>query len=89
MVLASLRAIGRNLVLLIAISLAFAAGARAQDVLVGTIDKVDTGAKTVAVKTADGTVTVVKYTDKTTVHGLADTAHAAKDGRTCDRSRRS
>jgi hypothetical protein len=77
MVLASLRAIGRNLVLLIAISLAFAAGARAQDVLVGTIDKVDTGAKTVAVKTADGTVTVVKYTDKTTVHGLADTAHAA------------
>jgi hypothetical protein len=74
MVLASLRAIGQNLVLLIAISLAFAVGARAQDVVVGTIDKVDTGAKTVAVKTADGTVTTLKYTDKTAVHGLSGTA---------------
>jgi hypothetical protein len=77
MVLASLRAIGQNLVLFIAISLAFAVGASAQDVVVGTIDKVDTGAKTVTVKAADGTVTTVKYTDKTAVHGLAGTAHAA------------
>src|SRR5580704_13072021 len=77
MVHASLRAIGRNLVLFLGISLVFAFGAKAQDVVVGTIDKVDTGAKTVAVKTADGTVTTVKYTDKTAVHGLSDAAHGA------------
>jgi hypothetical protein len=77
MALASPRAIARNLVLFVAVSLAFAVGARAQDVVVGTITKVDTGAKTVAVKTADGTVTTVKYTDKTAVHGLGDAAHGA------------
>jgi hypothetical protein len=77
MVLGSLRAIGQNLVLFLAVSLAFAAGAQAQNVVVGTITKVDTGAKTVAVKTADGTVTTVKYTDKTAVHGLGDAAHGA------------
>ncbi|MGC2719972.1 MAG: hypothetical protein WA209_10305, partial [Candidatus Acidiferrales bacterium] len=75
MVLASLRAIGQFLVLFVALLFTFAVGAQAQDVLVGTIDKVDTGAKTVAVKSADGTVTVVKYTDKTAVHGLKDAAH--------------
>jgi hypothetical protein len=84
MVLASLRAIGRNLLLFLAVSLIFAFGAQAQNVLVGTIDKVDTGTKTVAVKSADGTVTVVKYTDKTAVHGLKDAAHggdlAGKEG---------
>jgi hypothetical protein len=77
MVHASLRAIGLNLVLFLAISLAYAVGARAQEVVVGTIDKVDTGAQTVAVKTADGTVTTVKYTGKTAVHGLTDAAHGA------------
>jgi len=47
--------------------------ARAQDVthvVSGTIEKVDAGAKTIAVKTADGTVETVKFTDKTTVHGM-------------------
>ncbi len=77
MVLASLRAIGQMLVLLIVVLFTFAVGAQAQNVLVGTIDKVDTDAKTVAVKSADGTVTVVKYTDKTTVHGLTNATHAA------------
>ena len=49
--------------------------AHAQDVthvVSGTIEKVDAGAKTIAVKTADGTVETVKFTDKTTVHGLKD-----------------
>jgi hypothetical protein len=77
MVLASLRAIGRNLLVFLAFGLSLAVGAQAQNVLVGTIDKVDTSAKTVAVKSADGTVTVVNYTDKTTVHGLKDAAHGA------------
>jgi hypothetical protein len=47
------------------------------NVIAGTIEKVDSGAKTIAVKTADGTVETVKFTDKTTVHGLKD---AAKGG---------
>ena len=47
------------------------------NVVTGTIEKVDTGAKTIAVKTADGSVETVKFTEKTTVHGLKDTAKGA------------
>jgi hypothetical protein len=47
------------------------------NVVTGTIEKVDSGAKTIAVKTADGTVETVKFTEKTTVHGLKDTAKGA------------
>lgn len=47
------------------------------NVVTGTIEKVDSGAKTIAVKTADGTVETVKFTDKTTVHGLKDAAKGA------------
>ena len=36
----------------------------------GTVEKVDTAAKTVAIKTADGTVKVVKVSEKQTVEGL-------------------
>jgi hypothetical protein len=53
---------------------------RAADVthiLVGTVEKVDAAAKTIAVKTADGTVETVKFTGKTTVHGLKDAAKGA------------
>src|SRR6266566_1769503 len=55
--------------------------ARAQDVthvVSGTVEKVDAGAKTIAVKTADGTVETVKFTEKTTVHGLKDAAKGTK-----------
>src|SRR5258708_11172493 len=54
--------------------------ARAQNpthILTGTIEKVDAVAKTIAVKTADGTVETVKFTEKTTVHGLKDAAKGA------------
>src|SRR5882724_4710844 len=47
------------------------------NVITGTRDKVDSGAKTVAVKTADGTVETVKFTEKTTVQGLKDAAKGA------------
>jgi hypothetical protein len=46
-------------------------------ILTGTIEKVDAVAKTIAVKTADGTVETVKFTEKTTVHGLKDAAKGA------------
>jgi hypothetical protein len=42
------------------------------NVVTGTLDKIDSAGKTIAVKTADGTVETVKFTDKTTVHGLKD-----------------
>lgn len=53
------------------------AGQASTNVITGTIEKVDSGAKTIAVKTADGTVETVKFTDETTVHSLKD---AAKGG---------
>ena len=54
-----------------------AAAEGSTNVFTGTIEKVDSGAKTIAVKTADGTVKTVKFTDKTTVHGLKDAAKGA------------
>jgi hypothetical protein len=54
------------------------------NVITGTLDKVDSGAKTITVKTAHGTVETVKFTDKTTVDGLKDAAKgsdlAGKEG---------
>ena len=73
-------------VVLILVALCFvAASLPAQtNVVSGTLDKVDSGGKTIAVKTADGTVETVKFTDKTTVHGLKDAAKgtdlAGKEG---------
>src|SRR5216683_18925 len=69
----------RAVLVLLAASFAITA-ARAQDVthvVSGTVEKVDAGAKTIAVKTADGTVETVKFTEKTTVHGLKDAAKGA------------
>ncbi len=50
----------------------------------GTVTKVDSAAKTVAVKTADGTEHTLKFVGKTTVHGTEagakDTFHGVKEG---------
>jgi hypothetical protein len=68
-------------VVLVLLAACFAiAVAQAQNpthVITGTVEKVDAGAKTIAVKTADGTVETVKFTEKTTVHGLKDGAKGA------------
>src|SRR5216683_1989123 len=68
-------------VIIVILAACFAvAVARAQNpthILTGTIEKVDAAAKTIAVKTADGTVETVKFTEKTTVHGLKDAAKGA------------
>ena len=63
--------------LAIACYLAISAIAKATDVITGIIDKVDSAAKTIAVKTADGTVQTVKFTGRTTVHGLKDAGKGA------------
>lgn len=57
----------------------YASGASAQEVrhaLVGTVKTIDHAAKTVAIKTADGTVETVKWTDKTMVLGVKKTTKA-------------
>ena len=48
-------------------------------VMVGTVDKVDAGAKTVAVKTADGTEHTLAFTGHTVVHGAKDSTRGAED----------
>ncbi len=45
----------------------------------GTITKVDSGTKTMVVKTKDGTEHTIHFVDKTTVHGAAATASGAKE----------
>ena len=62
-------------------------GSGAEHAVAGTITKVDTAAKTVAIKTASGTTEVLKYSDKTTVEaadatakGAVATAGAVKEG---------
>ena len=45
----------------------------------GTITKLDTGTKTVVVKTADGTEHSIKFLDNTAVHGSRDVEEGAKD----------
>jgi hypothetical protein len=70
----------RTVLALFLFSLAFAAPAAHADagnVVTGTLEKVDTGAKTVTVKTADGTEDVVKYTGKTTADGAKSVARPA------------
>ena len=69
------------------LAMCFAVSLAAQtsgNVFTGTLGKVDSGTKTIAVKTADGTVKTVKFTDTTTVDGLKDGAKgtdlAGKEG---------
>jgi hypothetical protein len=45
----------------------------------GTVIKIDAAGKTIAVKTADGTVHTIHFVDTTTIHGVHATATAAKD----------
>lgn len=45
----------------------------------GTITKIDSAAKTIAIKTADGTEHVIHWTKDTTVHGAQAADTAAKD----------
>ncbi len=46
----------------------------------GTVTRVDSVAKTIAVKTADGTEQVFKYTGRTAIHAVKAGSEAAKKG---------
>ena len=73
----------KNLVRLIVVSALVLFAAHAADDVVaavhGTVTKVDSATKTMAVKTKDGTEHTVHYTEKTAVWGADKTAAGAKD----------
>jgi hypothetical protein len=76
------RLLTRLFVLTAALSF-FTTGLRAQHIVhavTGAVTKVDATAKTFAVKTADGTEEVFKYTAKTGIRGATDAKGAAKTG---------
>jgi uncharacterized cupredoxin-like copper-binding protein len=52
------------------------AATKVRHAIIGSVEAVDKGAKTVAVKTADGTIETIKFTEKTTVRGLKDAGKA-------------
>jgi hypothetical protein len=70
-------------VLCVAAMAIFALPVRAADDVVsavhGTVTKVDSGTKTMVVKTKDGSEHTIHYADKTVVHGADATATGAKD----------
>jgi hypothetical protein len=45
----------------------------------GTVTEIDAAGKTIAVKTADGTVHTIHFVDTTAIHGVHATATGAKD----------
>src|SRR5215469_13244870 len=71
---------------LLAITSTFVWSASAQDdavhLISGFVKHVDKGAKTVVIKTADGTEQTVKYTDKTVVEGTKDAGKGVAKGST-------
>ncbi len=66
------------LMLLVLCSSAFAVERR-HGILVGEVLKLDSAAKTVVVKLADGTEHTLHFVKRTTVHGAQDTAAGASD----------
>jgi arginine repressor len=69
--------------LIVALVSGLVASAAAQDVmhiLSGVVTKVDKDAKTIGVKTADGTEHVFKYTEKTGIHGFKEVDKGVKAG---------
>lgn len=62
------------LVLLVCVSVVWPAPVK--HAMIGGIEKINKAAETVAIKTADGAVQTVKWTGKTTVHGLKEGAKA-------------
>jgi hypothetical protein len=52
---------------------------RTHGVLVGTVERLDAGARMVVVRLADGTEHTLHFLKSTAVHGMEDTGAAAKD----------
>jgi hypothetical protein len=61
------------------VTVSLCVAADVETVVHGTVTKVDQGAKTVVVKTADGTEHTIHFVGKTAVHGADATATGSKD----------
>lgn len=70
--------IGSLIVALMLVAIAYAAE-DAVGAVHGTIKKIDSGAKTIVVKTADGTEHSLHFADETAVHGADASAKASED----------
>lgn len=77
---------GALLAALLAFISTFVWNAVAQDdavhIISGFVKHVDKGAKTVVIKTADGTEQTIKYSEKTAVEGTKDTGKGVAKGST-------
>ena len=71
---------GKVLLILCVITVLGYADTDAVHAVSGAVTKIDKDAKTIGVKTADGTEHVFHYTEKTTVHGSKATAKDVKTG---------
>jgi hypothetical protein len=71
---------GKVLLILCAITVLGYADSDVVHAVSGAVTKIDKDAKTIAVKTADGTEHVFHYTEKTTIHGTKDAAKGVKAG---------
>ena len=67
-------------VMVAAVCVQLAAAQTMMHAMEGAVTKIDVSAKTIAIKAADGTEHVFKYTEKTTMRGLAAGAHEARAG---------
>ncbi|HEX8638684.1 MAG TPA: hypothetical protein VF692_11515 [Pyrinomonadaceae bacterium] len=65
-----------GLFILISATVAMAAS-KVKHAIIGSVETIDKTAKTIAVKTADGTVETIKWTGKTAIHGLKEVGKAA------------
>jgi hypothetical protein len=75
-------ALTRGIVLVALLSLhgvvsVLVAQSQIEHAVVGSVRKVDRGAKTITVKTADGSEETLKYTERTTAHGFRRGVKAA------------
>ena len=67
------------IVLLVALCWSALAVEQRRGILVGTVKRLDAGAKTVVVKLADGTEHTLRFVNRSAVHGAEGTAASAKD----------
>jgi len=73
--------LSRSLLLLCVTALLSSAFAQdAVHAVAGAVTKIDKTGKTIAIKTADGSEQVFKYTEHTAIRASGDTGHAAKMG---------
>lgn len=68
-----MRSDGRLVIAILSLGTAAFAAQDVADAVEGTVSKVDPGAKTIAIKTRDGSEEILHFAKRTAVHGSKDT----------------